>query len=79
MSEGGPNGRDEEMEDQVEHVLREGLRAPPLSPEALARIRAATLQEWQQASGSRAESKTSRRALWGSLAAVLFLLVRLPP
>ena len=74
MSEGGPNGRDEEMEDQVEHVLREGLRVAPLSPEALARIRAATVLEWQQASGSRAESKASRRALWGSLAAAVALL-----
>ncbi len=74
MSEGGPNGRDEEMGDQVEHILREGLRVAPLSPDALARIRAATVEEWQQAGGSRAESKPSRRALWGSLAAAVALL-----
>ena len=79
MSEDGPNARDEDMGDQVEQVLRESLRVAPLTPEALARIRAATIQEWEQASGSNIESKTFRRALWGSLAAAValaaFLLV----
>jgi len=45
MSDGGPNGKDEEMGDPVEHVLREGLRVAPPSPEALARIRAATVAD----------------------------------
>jgi hypothetical protein len=74
MSEGGRNGKDEEMGDHVEHVLREGLRVAPLNPDALARIRAATVQEWQQATGSRANSRIPRRALWGSLAAAVALL-----
>jgi ferric-dicitrate binding protein FerR (iron transport regulator) len=73
MSEGSHNGKDKGMDDQVEHALREGLRAAPLSPDAMARIRAATLQDWQQANGSR--PTTSRRTLWGSLAATAALLV----
>jgi hypothetical protein len=74
MSEGGPTGKEEKMGDQVERVLRNSLRVTPLSPDALARIRAATEQEWQKASGSRPKSTISRRALWGSLAAAVALL-----
>jgi hypothetical protein len=36
-------------EDSAERALREGLRAPALSPEALQRIRAAAQQEWREA------------------------------
>jgi hypothetical protein len=36
-------------EDAAERALREGLRAPALSPEALQRIRAAAQQEWREA------------------------------
>jgi ferric-dicitrate binding protein FerR (iron transport regulator) len=74
MSEGGPNGKDEQMGDQVEHALRAALRVPPLNPDALARIRAATQREWTQASGSGRGSQGYRRALWGSLAAAVALL-----
>src|SRR5258708_37811248 len=85
MSEGDSNGKDEEMGDQIEHVLREALRVAPLNADALTRIRAATAQEWRQASGSGPGTPASRRALWGSLAAaaavLAFLLVWyiLPP
>jgi hypothetical protein len=72
MSNGGPNDKDEEIGDPVEHALREGLRVAPLNADALARIRAATAKEWQQASGS--SSAPSRVALWGSLAAAVALL-----
>jgi ferric-dicitrate binding protein FerR (iron transport regulator) len=72
MSDGGPKGKDEEMGDQVEHVLRAALRVAPLNPDAMARIRAATAKEWQQTSGSR--SSFSRLALWGSVAAAAALL-----
>ena len=74
MSEGGRNGKDEEMGDQVEHALRAALRVPPLSADALTRIRAATEREWAQASGSGRSSKGYRGALWGSLAAAVVLL-----
>jgi hypothetical protein len=77
MSDGGPGGKDEEMGDPVEHVLRVGLRVAPLSPDALARIRAATVNEWKQTSGSRLSSITSRRVLWGSLAAAVTLFALL--
>jgi hypothetical protein len=70
MNDSGPKGKDEEMGDQVEHALRAALRVAPLNPDAMARIRAATVKEWQQTSGSHA----SRRALWGSLAAAAALL-----
>jgi ferric-dicitrate binding protein FerR (iron transport regulator) len=85
MSEGGSNGKDDEMGGQIEHVLREALRVAPLNADALARIRAATAQEWRHASGSGLSGPSSRRALWGSLAAaaavLAFLLVWyiLPP
>jgi ferric-dicitrate binding protein FerR (iron transport regulator) len=74
MSEGGSNGKDDQMGDQVEHVLRAALRVAPLGPDALARIRAATEREWTQASDSGLPSKAYRRALWGSLAAAVALL-----
>jgi ferric-dicitrate binding protein FerR (iron transport regulator) len=73
MSEGGSNGKDEQMDEQVEHVLRAALRVQPLNPDALARIRAATEREWTQASGSGSTSKAYRRTLWGSLAAAVVL------
>jgi hypothetical protein len=39
----------DQTEDAAERALREGLRAPALSPEALQRIRAAAQQEWREA------------------------------
>lgn len=70
----GSNVKDGRVGDQIEHVLREALRLPPLSAEALARIRTATEQEWRRASGSTLSRTTSRRALWGSLAAAAAVL-----
>src|SRR3979409_12839 len=74
MSERGPDGRDQKMGDQIEHVLREALRVAPLNAGALTRIRAATAQEWRQASNSGLNSTTSRRMLWGSIAAAVAVL-----
>jgi len=70
-------GSDDQMGEQIEHVLREALRVVLLNAQVLARIRAATAQEWQQASDIRLNAPTSRRVLWRSLAAavVLALLV----
>src|ERR1700737_4701465 len=62
-------GSDEEMGGEIEHVLREALRVAPLNADALARIRAATVQEWRQGGGSGVHSKTFPRALGGSIAA----------
>jgi ferric-dicitrate binding protein FerR (iron transport regulator) len=74
MSEHGPNGKDQKMGDQIEHVLREALRVAPLNADALARIRATTAQEWRRASNSGLSSTTSRRVLWGSIAAAVAVL-----
>src|SRR5579864_1316313 len=77
MSDDASNTKDEEMGDQIEHVLREALRVAPLKADALVRIRAATTLEWRQASGSDPSAATSRRALWGSLAAAVAVLALL--
>lgn len=55
-------------EDEAERALRDGLRAPGLSPEALRRIRAATQQEWQ-ASVAQMPVQAPARRRWLSLAA----------
>ncbi len=55
-------------DDVAERALREGLRAPGLSPEALQRIRAATQQEWR-ASVDAASVRPPSRRRWLSLAA----------
>ncbi len=41
------DSNDGEDEDVAERALREGLRTPALSPEAMQRIRAATQAEWR--------------------------------
>jgi hypothetical protein len=74
MSERGPNGKEEEMGDQIEHVLRDALRVAPLNADALARIRAATAHEWGQASPG-LKSTTSRWVWGGSIAAAVAVLV----
>jgi ferric-dicitrate binding protein FerR (iron transport regulator) len=75
MSDGDHNGKG--MEDQVELVLRDALRVAPLNTDAMERIRATTQQQWRQATSSRPNSMTSRRARWGSLAAAAALLALL--
>jgi len=70
----GSNVKDGRVGDQIEHVLREALRVPPLNAEALVRIRTATEREWRQASGSTLSRTISRRALWGSVAAAAAVL-----
>ncbi|HET9474204.1 MAG TPA: FecR family protein [Steroidobacteraceae bacterium] len=56
-------------EGSAEHVLREGLKANVLPPEALQRIRQATEQEWRAATGAPA------RRQWRPLAAVASIAV----
>ncbi len=55
-------------EDAAEEALRDGLRAPALSPEALRRIREATQQEWRTAYQP-AQVRAPLRRGWVSLAA----------
>lgn len=54
-------------EDGAERALREGLRAPALSSEAMKRIRAATEQEWR--ANVQAPVHAPERRRWFSLAA----------
>jgi ferric-dicitrate binding protein FerR (iron transport regulator) len=54
-------------EGAAEHALREGLRAPALSAEAMQRIRAAAQQEWRAAHPAALVRAPARR--WLSLAA----------
>lgn len=53
--------------DAAEHALREGLRTPALSAEAIQRIRAATQQEWR--ANVQAPVRAPERRRWLSLAA----------
>ncbi|HEU4779720.1 MAG TPA: FecR domain-containing protein [Steroidobacteraceae bacterium] len=55
-------------EDAADRALREGLRAPSLSAEALQRIRAATEQEWRAVTQSPVEVRGPRRR-WLAFAA----------
>jgi ferric-dicitrate binding protein FerR (iron transport regulator) len=66
MSESNHNGNADEG--TAERALRDGLRAPSLSPEALQRIRAATQQEWRAAVDAPVGRAQGRRR-WVSLAA----------
>jgi len=59
------------MNEPSDRILREGLRTNPLSPEALARIRAATEAEWR-ATVSAAPAVKPRRWLPWALAASVF-------
>jgi ferric-dicitrate binding protein FerR (iron transport regulator) len=54
-------------EDAADRALREGLRAPALSPEAMQRIRAAAQQEWRAANPAAPARSAGRR--WLSVAA----------
>ena len=67
MSEPTNNGP--AREGSAERVLREGLKANVLSPEALQRIRQATEQEW------RAATRAPVRRTWRALAAVASIAV----
>jgi ferric-dicitrate binding protein FerR (iron transport regulator) len=75
MAEGGQEGKDEAMDAELERVLREALRVEPLGQDALARIRASVENEWKLVSNQPPHPVTSRKTLWGSLAAVLALVV----
>jgi hypothetical protein len=66
MSDSTYNGNS--SEGAAEQALREGLRAPALSPEALQRIRAATQQEWR-ANVDQVPALAPARRRWLSLAA----------
>ena len=55
-------------EDAAERALREGLRTPTLSPEAMQRIRAATQQEWRAVTDAPEQVRSPKRR-WLSLAA----------
>jgi ferric-dicitrate binding protein FerR (iron transport regulator) len=59
-------------EDAAERALREGLRAPALSPEALQRIRAAAQQEWREAHP--AQTVRTRRWIPATAAAAITTL-----
>jgi ferric-dicitrate binding protein FerR (iron transport regulator) len=67
-----PN-HDDAVEDAAERALREGLRAPALSAEAMQRIRAATRKEWQAAHVPAAERAPLRRR-WLPLAAAAAIM-----
>ena len=60
-------------DDAAERALREGLRAPALSPEAMQRIRAATQAEWRATLQAPAPAITRTRRL--SLAAAASVLM----
>jgi ferric-dicitrate binding protein FerR (iron transport regulator) len=60
-------------EGAAEHALREGLRAPALSAEAMQRIRAAAQQEWRAAHPAAPVRAPARR--WLSLAAAASVAV----
>jgi ferric-dicitrate binding protein FerR (iron transport regulator) len=64
-----PNDKDPSGEGSAEDVLREGLKANALSPEALQRIRQATEQEW------RATSHAPARRGWRTLAVVASIAI----
>jgi ferric-dicitrate binding protein FerR (iron transport regulator) len=61
-------------QDAAERALREGLRAPTLSPEAMQRIRAATQQEWRAVTQSPEHVRAPKRR-WLSLAAAASVAV----
>lgn len=63
-----------ESEGAAERALREGLRAPVLSPEAMQRIRAAAEQEWRAVTRSTELVRGPRRR-WLSLAAAASVAV----
>jgi ferric-dicitrate binding protein FerR (iron transport regulator) len=65
MSDSNHNGN---SDGAAERALREGLRAPGLSPEALQRIRAATQHEWR-ASLETGSARAPAHRRWWSLAA----------
>ena len=60
-------------EDAAEHALREGLRTPTLSAEAMQRIRAAAQQEWRAAHPAEPARAPTRR--WLSIAAAASVAV----
>jgi ferric-dicitrate binding protein FerR (iron transport regulator) len=63
------NGEDEGV---AERALREGLRTPALSPEAMQRIRAATQAEWRSVAQAPSRARTRRLSL-AAAASVLML------
>jgi ferric-dicitrate binding protein FerR (iron transport regulator) len=71
MSDSNDTGNGDEG--AAEHALREGLRAPALSPEAMQRIRAATQQEWRANVQAPVHAPARRR--WLSLAAAASVAV----
>jgi hypothetical protein len=74
MTEGGANGQDPGLDARVGRALTDALRTHPLDPAALARIRAATVREWQLATGRSARPILMRAGLWASFAAALGML-----
>ena len=72
MTEGGGNGLDKGWEAQVDRALKDALRAPPLSPDAIARIRVAAEREWQLTTRkSNGRPRRGRLVLWASVAAAI--------
>jgi len=61
-------------EDVAERALREGLRAPALSPEAMQRIRVATQQEWRANVQAPAPALVRKRGLSLAVAASVVML-----
>jgi hypothetical protein len=74
MTERGTDGQDPGLDARVDRVLTDALRAKPLDPNALARIRMATAREWRLATGKSARSVWARPGLWVSFAAALGIL-----
>lgn len=74
MSDRGTNGPQESADAQIERALTDALRADPLSPDAVARIRASALSEWQRATGPAAAPLRSRRGTWASIAAAAVVI-----
>ena len=72
MSGSNHNGN---SDDAAERALREGLRTPGLSPEALQRIRAATQQEWRAGLDVVSTPAPPLRRRWLSLAAAATVAV----
>jgi ferric-dicitrate binding protein FerR (iron transport regulator) len=68
----------EKGDDAAERVLREGLRTPALSPDAMQRIRAAAQQEWRAAyPAEEVRRPAGRRFVFAAAAAVTALALGL--
>jgi ferric-dicitrate binding protein FerR (iron transport regulator) len=74
MTEGGADGQDAGSEARVEYALRDALRIQPLDPQAMARMRVATVREWRLATGKGGRVPRARLGLWAAVAAALAMV-----